>query len=880
MSTPLCDRRHLIVDDGARLPLGAACRRPGPRIGDQDGDDERPVLHPSVLAAATQVGERHPERLHVRLLVRRPRSRRGRPPGARGRGSSGSPRWRCPGELYADVRRRPVPASSPASSSSSRFGASAGAPPPRSSSSPAGSSTNPQRAGCRYWRRHRTGSSSSTARMTTAPGCSSTTPVNGSRRDRPGAGRVRAQREREPRTGRGPRWTRPARARPGLPVRVSPWTRRYRCRIRCTHHCRTGEPRDRHCQPDPGRGRGARRADRRRPLRHRRRPARAARGRALARRPRRSSFGCREPGASTFVDCVGRGPSRRDPQRRRRSTCRPCRARPAAAPRSRRRQRARGHLGPDRHRVGRRGSCAPSTPQDKLVYVWTSFEPDGAQPGLGLLRPARPQGGARVPGQRPTEMDGRSATARPRWSRTTATTAAGCGSSRTRRRCRRTSWWSTPARSTSSARSAAATASASTAGSRCGRSSSGTPRSCSRLTEQGLAFFGERFAPAVPAGALRPGVRARTWAAPWRTGAASPGPTPCSTAASRPTPSGPGGATVLLHEMAHMWFGDLVTMRWWDDLWLNEAFASLAATWASAEATEFTDGLGDASSPVEQLEALPPDMGPASHPIRGRGAGRGRTRWPTSTRSPTSRARRCCASSWPTSARRRSSRGCAATSADHAWGNTRLDDLMSAVGGAADHDLSDWTTAWLDRAGTDTLSLVDDARCLAIQPATAGSRGRTRSRSAPTSPATAGCERVGMTPRRGRPGRRRTVPDLPAGRPAPLNDGDLTFAAVRTDEASLQVLLASAGGLPDPVDRALAVATAWDMLAKGELSSDEFLDLPARRARHRAERRASSSRSSPWPCAPPSSGPRPCSVPRPASPAGRGPLPRARTSPT
>ena len=157
---------------------------------------------------------------------------------------------------------------------------------------------------------------------------------------------------------------------------------------------------------------------------------------------------------------------------------------------------------------------------------------------------------------------------------------------------------------------------------------------------------------------------------------------------------------------------------------------------------------------------------------------------------------------------------------DHAWGNTRLDDLMSAVGTAAGRDLADWTTAWLDRAGTDTLTLSGD-EILATGPGgdeprphrlDIGSFARTD----------AGLSRIGTTAVE-TTGVRTPVEGLPPADLQLVNDGDLTFAAVRTDEASLATMLRSAGDLPDPLSRAVAVTTAWDMLVKGELATDQLL---------------------------------------------------------
>ena len=159
---------------------------------------------------------------------------------------------------------------------------------------------------------------------------------------------------------------------------------------------------------------------------------------------------------------------------------------------------------------------------------------------------------------------------------------------------------------------------------------------------------------------------------------------------------------------------------------------------------------------------------------------------------------------------------------DHAWGNTPLDDLMSAIGAAAGRDLDG----------------LDDR--------VAGQRRHRHAR--PARPTTVEC-RVGPDGTEPRPHRldigsyaerpdglerAATTAVETAGASTPvdlgpaelhlLNDDDLTFAAVRSDERNTATMLARAGDLPDPLSRGLAVTTGWDMVVKGELPTVDFLD--------------------------------------------------------
>ena len=167
----------------------------------------------------------------------------------------------------------------------------------------------------------------------------------------------------------------------------------------------------------------------------------------------------------------------------------------------------------------------------------------------------------------------------------------------------------------------------------------------------------------------------------------------------------------ILHELSHMWFGDLVTMRWWDDLWLKESFATWAACFAVSErADDPAAAVGRRSaaaprrSPTGRISCPRPIRSPPTSSIWRRSS-------TTSTRSPTPRARRCWCSWSPTSAGTPSCAGSAATSPSTPTATRRSPDLLRSLEQASGRDLVAWSAQWLETAGLNTLRLaltVDD----------------------------------------------------------------------------------------------------------------------------------------------------------------------------
>jgi aminopeptidase N len=331
------------------------------------------------------------------------------------------------------------------------------------------------------------------------------------------------------------------------------------------------------------------------------------------------------------------------------------------------------------------------------------------------------------------------------------------------------------------------------------------------LTRQGLAFFGDKFGIAFPQERYDQVFVPNLGGAMENWGCVTYG----DSQLFRTPPSHNQRAVraeFILHEMAHMWFGDLVTMRWWDDLWLNEAFASWASNWALAEATEFTDQWASFLA-LYKRTAYDMDMGPGRHPIRSEvlDVNGAMANFDAITYV---KGQSVLQQLMAYIGEDAFVEGLRAYFAAHAYGNTVLDDLMSAYAAAAGQDLSDWTSAWLDRAGTDVLAL-DGATIRAESPDDQAPRPH-RIDIASYSVDGAALSRVGVTS--AVLSGVATDVELPDSDLRLVNAGDLTFAAVRPDSESLRLMLVHLRGFAEPLARALVVGTITQLLLLAELA--------------------------------------------------------------
>ncbi|MDY6055382.1 aminopeptidase N [Micrococcus sp.] len=292
-------------------------------------------------------------------------------------------------------------------------------------------------------------------------------------------------------------------------------------------------------------------------------------------------------------------------------------------------------------------------------------------------------------------------------------------------------------------------------------------------------------------------------------------------------------ANVILHEMAHMWFGDLVTMRWWDDLWLKESFAEIMGTLGVDEATDFTSAWTTFAS-RRKAWAYVQDQMPTTHPIVADipDLEAARQNFDGITYAKGASVLKQLMAYAGRDAFLDASR---AYFRRHAWGNAELADFLAVLGEASGRDMSAWADAWLRTAGVPRLSveLADGAEPVLVQQGIDPTTGGAVLRPHAVRVGVYSLDERGVLVRSaqvqadvaaGDAGARTPLPGLtvPAGTRLVLpNDDDLTYAALTLDEASLEAVLAHP--VADPLAQATVWAALWGMVRDGELPVVRFL---------------------------------------------------------
>jgi aminopeptidase N len=290
----------------------------------------------------------------------------------------------------------------------------------------------------------------------------------------------------------------------------------------------------------------------------------------------------------------------------------------------------------------------------------------------------------------------------------------------------------------------------------------------------------------------------------------------------------------ILHELAHMWFGDLVTMKWWNDLWLNESFAEWASTIATAEATEWHEAWTTFQA-MEKSWAYRQDQLPSTHPIvatindledvqvnfdgityaKGGSVLKQLVAWVGQDAF---------------------FAGVGQYFQKHAWGNTELRDLLTELEATSGRELTEWSQLWLETAGVNTLRpelTVDDDGVITsfavlqsahpdyptIRPHRMAIGFYDMSDAALTR-----THRLELDV----DGTRTDVPELVGmQRPALilLNDDDLAYAKIRLDDASLTVAIKNLAQIENPLARSLVWGSAWDSTRDAETSPRDYVRL-------------------------------------------------------
>ena len=298
-----------------------------------------------------------------------------------------------------------------------------------------------------------------------------------------------------------------------------------------------------------------------------------------------------------------------------------------------------------------------------------------------------------------------------------------------------------------------------------------------------------------------------------------------------------GRANVILHEMAHMWFGDLVTMQWWDDLWLKESFADFMGALSLVEATRFQDAWITFANRRKSW-AYRADQLPSTHPVTAdiRDLEDAKLNFDGITYAKGASVLKQLVAyagrdAFLEGARRYFKR--------HAYGNTRLADLLSVLEETSGRDMAAWSRAWLETAGVNSLTpqVTYDAQDRITELSVLQEAAPSHPELRPHRVA------VGLYRRRQSTlvryaraevdvaGPRTPVAEL-AGLERPdlimVNDDDLTYCKIRFDEGSLATLRARLDEIADPLARALCWSALWGLTRDGLMPARDYLDLVLR----------------------------------------------------
>jgi aminopeptidase N len=289
-------------------------------------------------------------------------------------------------------------------------------------------------------------------------------------------------------------------------------------------------------------------------------------------------------------------------------------------------------------------------------------------------------------------------------------------------------------------------------------------------------------------------------------------------------------SNTIAHEMAHMWFGDLVTMRWWDDLWLNESVAEYMSHRTLVDATEFSEAWVD-SAMARKTWGYAAERMPSTHPVAGSPAPDAASALQNFDGISYAKGAAVLRQLIAWIGDDAFIAGVSDYLRRHAFGNAGLGDFLAAMERASGADLTDWSRAWLGTAGRDAVHLdleesdgrvrravarrVPPAQFPAARPHAFDVAGFTGGRELYRRAVTLGDVEAEVG----------ELADVPAARVVVPNASDLTWADVKLSEPTLAALPEELALLPDPGTRAVVWNAVLDAVAQAEVDPRDTMRL-------------------------------------------------------